>query len=119
MGIASRSKRATSSVSVSATPKTLRFAGRAVFMAGPRNESVETRPADYRLTPRGEIACRETAGRSRFRADVRSGRSLGEQRGGQADALTLAAADSGIGSYRANERVKDPAPCDSERKSIA
>src|SRR4051812_39775034 len=41
------------------------------------------------------------------------------QRAGQAEVLTLAAADSGMGSYRANERVKDPAPWDSERKSIA
>jgi hypothetical protein len=37
----------------------------------------------------------------------------------QAPTLNLAAADSGMGSYRAKERVKDPAPCDSARRSIA
>jgi hypothetical protein len=31
----------------------------------------------------------------------------------------LDAADSGIGSYRANDRVNDPEPCDSDLKSIA
>jgi hypothetical protein len=33
--------------------------------------------------------------------------------------FTLAATDSGMGSYLTNERVKDAAPCASERKSIA
>lgn len=38
---------------------------------------------------------------------------------GQPADFTRAAADSGIGSYRAKVRVNDAAPCESERKSIA
>ncbi len=37
----------------------------------------------------------------------------------QAPTFNLAAADSGMGSYRAKERVKLPAPWDSARRSIA
>lgn len=37
----------------------------------------------------------------------------------QSTDFTRAAADSGIGSYLAKDRVNEAAPCDSERRSIA
>jgi hypothetical protein len=46
-------------------------------------------------------------------------RSGDADRAGYTALRTRAAADSGIGSYRTNERVNEPEPCDSERRSMA
>ena len=72
------------------------------FESGPGIEDrCEHLPADGAGTPLDDAQCH---------LDVPSA---------QAPTLNLAAADSGMGSYLAKERVKDPAPCDSARRSIA